>query len=232
MALTFIERYPRSALLKEAYEIAARACVALGDEASGLEWAKRSLRLLPENPFLLSMAANLAVKQGQYQWAEASARDALSYLDRAAAPASISTAAWPRVRADLRETAYFVLGQAAAALGKSREAERSLLDALRLNASDYEAIYALGMVRATGGDDDGAAACFAEVMKGSSRPLAEAAGRSLRRIYDRQPRAGVSFDEFALRINGSRLRRRFRCRLKRLPMNVTPVPLHAGLPRK
>jgi predicted CXXCH cytochrome family protein len=195
-ALEFIERYPRSTLLKEAYEIAARACVALGDELAGLEWAKRSLRLLPENPFLLAMAANLAAKHGEYQWAATSARQALNYLDRAAAPSSLSAAAWPQVRDSLRETAYFALGRAAAAAGKNQEGEEWLLDALRLNAGDYEAIYALGIVRAAAHDDDGAADCFAKVMDASSGPLAEAARLSLRRIYGRQAHAAGTFDEF------------------------------------
>src|SRR5215469_16968881 len=45
-ALAFVQAYPGSILLKEAYEIAARACVALGEKAEGLQWARRSLRLL------------------------------------------------------------------------------------------------------------------------------------------------------------------------------------------
>lgn len=50
-ALEFIERYPRSTLLKEAYEIAARACVALGDELAGLEWAKAFVAPVAREPF-------------------------------------------------------------------------------------------------------------------------------------------------------------------------------------
>src|SRR5688572_1318469 len=60
LAIAFVDRYPQSILLREAYELAARACVALGDLPAGLEWAKRSLRLMPENPFLLVMIADIA----------------------------------------------------------------------------------------------------------------------------------------------------------------------------
>jgi predicted CXXCH cytochrome family protein len=200
-SLQFMEKYPRSVLLKEAYEIAARACVALGEESAGLEWAKRSLRLLPENPFLLAMAANVAAKLGEYDWAAANARRALTYLERAAAPASLSEAAWLRVRDDLRGTASFALARAAAAAGKNREAEKWLYDALRFNPGDYEALYALGVVRVAERDNSGAAACFAKVMRASSGALADSARKSLRNIYENQSHPGASFAEFAASLN-------------------------------
>ena len=77
LATRFVERYPRSILLREAYELAARACVATGDLASGLQWARRALRLMPENPFLLVMIADIAAKQGDLDLAVTSARDAM-----------------------------------------------------------------------------------------------------------------------------------------------------------
>jgi hypothetical protein len=55
LAIGFVQQNPRSILLKEAYELAARASVAAGDLAGGLEWAKRSLRLMPENRSLLNV---------------------------------------------------------------------------------------------------------------------------------------------------------------------------------
>ena len=195
-ALEFIEKYPRSVLLKEAYEIAARAFAALGDDAAALSWAQRSLRLLPENPFLLAMAANLAAKLGQYDWAAGHAHQALDLLDRAAAPAALPASEWPRARDNLRETALFVLGRAAAADGRNREAERWLLQALSLNGKDYDALDALGIVRTAAHDDTGAADCFAEAMRASGS-LGEAARVSLQRIYDRQPDHRLSFEQFA-----------------------------------
>ena len=56
----FAEQYPRSVLLRETYELAARAHVAGGNLAQGLVWAGRALRLMPENPFLLVMVADTA----------------------------------------------------------------------------------------------------------------------------------------------------------------------------
>src|SRR5215218_5782063 len=83
VVLRFVDQYPRSIVLREAYELAARACIALGDDAAGLDWARRSLRLMPENPFLLVMIAEVAARQKQLDLAKVSAADALAYLARA-----------------------------------------------------------------------------------------------------------------------------------------------------
>jgi hypothetical protein len=90
-------------------------------------WSGASaLRLLPENPFLLTMMADLAARHGQHQLAETSGRQALRYLARALAPAAISPDAWPQLRDGLRNLADF-------ALGRTAEEE------------DYVALYALGV---------------------------------------------------------------------------------------
>src|SRR6266850_805432 len=44
LAIRFVQQYSRSTLLKEVYELAARASVGAGDLAGGVEWAKRCLR--------------------------------------------------------------------------------------------------------------------------------------------------------------------------------------------
>ncbi len=116
----------------EAYQLAARAYVAAGDLTSGLDWAKRAIRLMPENPFLLVMMADTAAKQGDLDLAVASARDALRYLEHALAPSPISTEQWPSLRARMRATALFVLGRVAAAraqLPGSGTVARGVLDA-------------------------------------------------------------------------------------------------------
>jgi len=141
----FVERYPRSVVLREAYEQAARASAVLGDDNAALEWGKRALRLLPENPFLLTMMADLAARHGQHQLAETSGRQALRYLERALAPAAVSPDAWPQVRDGLRNLADFALGRTAEEEGRYADAERWLLDALRVKPNDYVALYALGV---------------------------------------------------------------------------------------
>ena len=62
LAVRFVDQYPRSIVLREAYELAARAFVEQGDLAQGLTWASRALRLMPENPSLLVMVGDIAAK--------------------------------------------------------------------------------------------------------------------------------------------------------------------------
>ena len=73
LAGRFVDRYPRSLVLREAYELAARAYVAEGDLAQGFAWGMRALRLMPENPSLLVMVADTAAKRGELEVAAASA---------------------------------------------------------------------------------------------------------------------------------------------------------------
>ena len=160
----FVARYPRSIVLREAYELSARASVEIGDYSGALERARRSLRLLPENPFLLVMTADIAAKQSQLDHADQDAREALRYLANADAPPGLSAADWPRVRDELRATAYFVLGRVAATRGAHADARRSLLMALSLNHEDIEALYTLGVVQMALQDDANAAASFAHVL--------------------------------------------------------------------
>ena len=195
-AVAFVERYPRSIVLREAYEQAAHASAALGDDTAAIDWGKRALRLLPENPLLLSMLADLAARHGQYQLAETSARQVLRYLERALPPSAIPPADWPQVRDDMRNRADFALGRTAVEQRHYEDAERWLLDALRLKPTDYVALYALGVARRAGKDPDSSAPCFAQVMKAASGTVAEAAQRSLHQVYDAKPRS-QTFEQFA-----------------------------------
>jgi tetratricopeptide (TPR) repeat protein len=195
-AVDFVERYPRSVVLREAYEQAARASAVLGDDNGAIEWGKRALRLLPENPFLLTMMADLAARHGQYELAETSGRQALRYLEQALAPAAIPPDAWPQVRDGLRNLADFALGRTAEEEGHYADAERWLLDALRLKPNDYVALYALGAARNARKDPDSAAPCFAAVMNAASGALGEAARRSLHQIYAAKTRS-QTFEKFA-----------------------------------
>ena len=194
-AMEFVERYPRSVVLREAYEQAARASAVLEDDQEALAWGQRALRLLPENPFLLTMIADLAARHGQHQLAEESGRRALRYLERALPPAAISPDAWPQVRDGLRNLADFTLGRSAEEQGHFPEAERWLLDALRVKPNDYVALYALGAARLAKKDPDAAAPCFAQVMNATTGALSDAARRQLRQAYAAKTRS-QSFEEF------------------------------------
>ena len=193
LAARFVEQYPRSIVLREAYELAARAYVAQGDLAQGLTWANRALRLMPENPFLLVMVADIAAKQRDFDLAVESARDALRYLEHAEPPSHLSPQRWPQVRDGLRATALFVQGRVAAVRGQYKEAEQSLLASLTLNPDDMEALYTIGVVRMAVRADEGAARAFSRVAQ-TDGALATAARDSLRVLHARSAAAGVSFD--------------------------------------
>src|SRR5271156_6610963 len=75
LALTrsFLERYPRSAFLAQVAEGAARASFDLGDLQSGMNSARFSLSLLPENPLLLVAVADVQAVLQENEAAIASA---------------------------------------------------------------------------------------------------------------------------------------------------------------
>jgi predicted CXXCH cytochrome family protein len=195
-AADFVERYPRSVVLRDAYEQAARASAVIGDDNGAIEWGKRALRLLPENPFLLAMVADLAARHGRQQLAQTSGRRALRYVERAQAPASIPPDIWPQIRDSVREQAYSALGRTAAAQGRYADAEKLLVDALRLKPNDYAALYALGVERFAAKDVDAAAPCFAELMNAAFGTLGEAGRQWLHQAYDAKTRS-QSFTAFA-----------------------------------
>src|SRR5688572_29389329 len=199
LAARFVDQYPRSILLREAYELAARAHIAEGNLNAGLDWAARALRLLPENPFLLVMIADVAAKQRDLDRAYTSAADALRYLAHAEPPVSIPRARWPQARANLRATALFVQGRVAATREQYKEAEQLLMASLTLNSADTEALYTLGVVRMAVRADEGAARAFSGVAQ-TVGPLAAAARESLRLLHARSASARtLSFDAWLTR---------------------------------
>jgi predicted CXXCH cytochrome family protein len=216
LAVRFTEQYPRSILLKEAYELAARASVTTGDFTGGLAWAKRSLRLMPENPFLLVLAADVAARQHDDGFAETSARDALRYLSNAATPEPLSAAQWPRVRLELRATAHGILGRIAAGREDYDQAERSLRTSLSLNPDNLEAAYVLAIVRMAVHNEAGAAPLLARVVRGGGS-LASLAAPRLHLIYDRLPaRTALSFDAYSASLSW-----------RAPPPETAPAPLDA-----
>ena len=192
MGPRFVEAYPRSLVLREAYELTARAHVTAGDLPQGLVWARRSLRLLPENPYLLVMVADMSAKLDDLDAAAESARDALRYLEHAEPPAQLA-GRWSLMRDEMRATALFVQGRVAAWRKQYAQAEQSLVASLTLNPNDMEALYTIGVVRMAVRSDEGAARAFSRVaQEGGS--LAAAARESLRVLHARGPHAGATFD--------------------------------------
>jgi predicted CXXCH cytochrome family protein len=204
-AKSFLASYPQSAYLTKAYEAAARASFDLGNYTNGLEYAKQSLHLLPENPLFLVAVADVQAYQHQNDAAIATARDALEYLDLFARPASISAADWPAAKRKLQASANFAIGRAQLAealdapVGETRsgflgQSESNLVRANQSNPADSEIEYTLGLVRASAGETAQAATDFAAVYREAGNFAPQALDR-LHEIYNTQ-HPSVGFDAF------------------------------------
>ncbi len=156
-ARVFLTEYPDSWLLAEVYEIAAKASIDLGELPAAISYARQSLRLFPENPLLLVPLANAQLAQGLLSDGEASARDALEYLDRFKHPSSVRESEWPALLAQLKASSFYVMAKASlsdalSATGDQRRARlqtaaADLSAASRLNPADAESAYLLGLTR-------------------------------------------------------------------------------------
>jgi hypothetical protein len=62
-AKSFLAQFPQSAFLFQAYEVAARASFGLEDYDAGVNYARESLTLLPENPLLLVSVADVEAQR-------------------------------------------------------------------------------------------------------------------------------------------------------------------------
>src|SRR5216683_6340996 len=206
-AEAFNARFPQSAFLAQAYEVAARGCFDLGEYELGLSYAQKSLVLLPENPLLLVPVADVEARQHLNSAAIAHAREALDDLDRFAGPASVRDEDWPNVKQQLKSTANFAKGRAQlqAALtqpmGETRRellknSEASLLEALHFNNQDLEIAYVLGLAHVSSGKAMEASSSFAAVYRGGSE-FALKALDNLRAIYRLlYPNTTISFENF------------------------------------
>ena len=203
----FLETFPQSSFLAQAYDVAARASFDLQNYVVGLRYAEDSLRLLPENSLLLVAVADVEAREGHNDTAIVHARDALDDLDRFGPPATVTPQDWPEMKRKLAASANFALGRAslAKALDLPAGRERSLLvrdcqlslsKAQELNPSDPEVTYLLGLAHLTSGNLNLAAGNFAKVYQGGSGFASESL-RNLQSIYKAlETNTGVSFEEF------------------------------------
>lgn len=206
-AEAFLTRFPQSAFLAQAYEVAARGSFDQGEFEQGLSYAQRSLSLLPENPLLLVPVADVEARERRNSAAIAHAEEALNDLDRFAAPSSVRNEDWPEVRRRLKSAAAFAKGRSllqeslAQTAGEDRnqllkDAEASLLNARSLNSADLEVTYTLGLAQLTSGKPVEAASNFAVVYRGGGE-LAPGSLENLRAIHHLlYPRSTISFERF------------------------------------
>ena len=206
-AQAFLAKFPQSAFLAQAYEVAARSSFDSGRYRDGLDYARQSLAFLPENPLLLVSVADVESQQKLNDDAISTARQALEYLDRFSRPATVEERDWPDLKRKLKAGALFAVGRAllaqaldaavpekrAALLNQSAEA---LLQARTLNPADPEIAYLLGLARVSSGNLNLAASDFAEVCK-SGGAFAPKALDNLKAIYKRlKPGQPAGFEDF------------------------------------
>jgi predicted CXXCH cytochrome family protein len=205
-AIDFLGKYPQSWFLSQAYEIAAKASMDLGDNNSAIQFGRESLKLLPENPLLLVPLADVETQEGNSAGATQDARMALNCLDRFLRPAVFSEKEWTALERQLRATSYYILGKAAAGQGldakgpdrdsKLQEAEDFASKSFHMNPSDSAAVYLLGLIRLARGNPKGAAIAFAITYQ-QDGPLKEKAGKHLQAIYARWPSKLAQLDAFS-----------------------------------
>jgi predicted CXXCH cytochrome family protein len=197
LARSFINTYPQSWLLSEAYDMAAKSSIDLGDYHSALREGQFSLRLAPENATLLVLMANIEAQNKMYNQAETSARDALEYLDEFARPGNMTDRQWSRVNPKLKASAYFALGRDYAGRGFEktdparahllRQAEQSLNRAAAWNRDDPEIFYLRALVEIELHESKKAAADLVFVSR-KSQPLRE---KALVNLHVLQEKAGT-----------------------------------------
>jgi len=206
-AEAFVARFPQSAFLAVAYEIAARASFDSDSYEPGLKYAEKSLALLPENPFLLVSVADVESRENRDAVAILHAQDALEGLDHFGAPGSIPEEKWPDLQRELKASAHFSKGRAllqqalALPVGQDRtlllkDSEASLLQAQRLNSADTEITYLLGLAQLTSGESPEAAGTFAAAYRAGGE-FAPTALDNLRVIYQTiYPGSRIPFESF------------------------------------
>jgi predicted CXXCH cytochrome family protein len=212
---SFLEKFPQSAFLAQAYEVAARSSFDLGRYSEGLEFARESLAFLPENPLLLVSVADVQSQQKLNDAAILNARHAIEFLDRFSRPATVEERDWPALQQRLKASAYFAMGRALLAealdaLEKEaraallQQSETALLQARGLSPADPEIAYLMGLARVSSGHLDVAASDFAEVYKGGGE-LAPKALENLKVIYGKlDPGQPGAFDGFLAKLENQK----------------------------
>jgi tetratricopeptide (TPR) repeat protein len=204
----FLSTYPQSDFLADVDELAAKAYVDEGDIQRALFHARRSLKIMPENPLLLVTMANAADAAGVTEGARQFATRALFYLPIVAGPSSISKRDWPAIQQEMQASCLVIVARGslasalAAQLGKVRTdllstVRSNLRLALSLDSGDEAARYLLGIDELTLGNREASAGAFLRVAKSNGR-LAPLATGKLKELY-RLSKVDKTFDDFVKR---------------------------------
>jgi len=141
----FLKMYPRSWLLPQAYDVAARSAIDLEKYDEALTAGRFSLRLLPENPSLLVLLANIEAQKGLLDKAIADAGDALEYLKQMERPPNMNQKEWNELAPQLKASAYFARARAEAS-GDAGHALDDLNQAAAWSERDPEVFYLRAIV--------------------------------------------------------------------------------------
>ncbi len=143
-ATSFVSKYPQSWLLAQAYDAVARSAIDLDKYDQALSAGRFSLRLLPENPSLLVLLANLEAQRELLAPAMADATAALDYLDQIERPPNMNQREWNVLKPQLKASAYFA--KARAEVSKSSLSLADLNKAAAWNPEDPEIFYLRALV--------------------------------------------------------------------------------------
>ena len=204
LAGEFIKAYPASWLTAQIYDLAARSSIDMDKQDRALDEGRFSLRLLPENPTLLILLANIEARQKLFGAADRDAHRALNYLDEMERLPNTTDSEWKTIKPQLKASAYFALGRSQAAAGlalkgadaqaKLRQAIDNLNRAAAWNPNDPEVFYLRAIVELNLGQDRPGAGDLALVSR-SQGPLQTKADGTLRALYARQSgKESLSFD--------------------------------------
>jgi tetratricopeptide (TPR) repeat protein len=197
LANEFLSTYPQSWLLAQAYDAAARSAIDLAKYDEALAAGRFSLRLLPENPSLLILLANVEAQRNLFEQAMQDANDALEYVNEIERPPNMNQAEWKALKPQLKSSAYFAKGRAEASRGPETlpNALADLNRAAAWNSDDAEVFYLRAIVELRLRDNKAAAADLAFVLA-SNHPLGEKAKKILLLISRQMAAGGVSLDAF------------------------------------
>jgi len=205
-AHSFIDLYPRSFLLAQAFDLAAKASIDLGQYPQAIDEGRFSLRLMPENAPLLVLLANVEARQpASFLQALADARDALEYLDQFEPPGSLNEADGKRLYSQLRASAWYATALVCVSRGLTTplqpaeltQALSALDRAAAWNSSDPEIFYLRGVVAFALHQTAEAESDLAFAAQ-SSESVAPRASKYLREIFQKIPGTHGTFEQFVV----------------------------------
>jgi predicted CXXCH cytochrome family protein len=198
LANDFLTAYPQSWLLPQAYDAVARSAIDLAKYDDALAAGRFSLRLLPENPSLLILLANVEAQKALFDRALQDANDALEYLDEIERPPNMNQAEWNALKPQLKASAYFAKGRAETSIARPEDLESALADlnkAAAWNPEDAEVFYLRAVVELRLQRKNVAASDLAFVFA-STHPLREKAKNILLVLCKQMSPGSTSLDPF------------------------------------